>query len=382
MSNRGKTIVASAQTNQHKGLPVTRHMNSQIGKGILIVTTTALLGGCVTFGGGKNTAGSELRDSSGRTPTVVTQPGLEQPVVSPFDRDKWLQVRNSNSSEVNRMYAMLATGEGEAAMQAARAFLAKNPGNVDGLSVLAAGLVLARNYQLAGYYAGRIEAIQPGSAEALNIRGLGIMLAPNNRHADFVRAIDFFQRAHDAGGNQIAAGLNLGHLQLELGNAAAALAAFQTVVERCGSCSAGLMGQGIAAGRTGNYQLASDSFRSVIRANSRHTEARFHLALVTRNGYNDKKGAEDILQKLLADPNLDKDSDRYVKERASAVLRRMRGELDESERMLAQSEGKKSDVAPVATKATSSGDEVADREAAEAMLTSGSPEVDGEGSAE
>lgn len=280
--------------------------------------------GCVTSG-----QKSELQTSSGKPAVVVTQPGLSAPVISSFDKNRWLQIRDNSTNEVSRLYAMLATGDSDSAVSHARAFLAKNPGNLDGLNVLAAGLVLGRNWQLAGYYAGMIEKRSPGSGEALNIRGLAAMLTANNTHADFIRAAELLQKAHDSSENQIAAGLNLGHLQLEMGNAQAALAVFQTVVNRCDECSPALVGQGVAASRTRNWDIARGSFEKVIKQNPKHFEARFHLAMVMRNGFNDKKGAEDILAKILNDPAND---NRWVKERASSALRKMRGELDESER--------------------------------------------------
>jgi tetratricopeptide (TPR) repeat protein len=290
----------------------------------VIVGITLLASGCIT-----SAKKNELQTSSGKSAVVVTQPGLSSPIVSSFDKNRWIQIRDTSTSEVSKLYAMLATGDSDSAVSHARDFLAKNPGNLDGLNVLAAGLVLERNWQLAGYYAGMIEKQSPGSPEALNIRGIAAMLTANNTHADYLRAIDLLQKAHDSSETQIAAGLNLGHLQLEMGNAQGALAVFKTVVDRCDDCSSALVGQGVAASRTKNWDIARESFERVIKQNQRHFEARFHLAMVMRNGFNDKKGAEDILAKLLNDPAND---NRWVKERASSALRKMRGELDESER--------------------------------------------------
>src|SRR5690606_27569991 len=93
---------------------------------------------------------------------------------------------------------------------------------------------------------------------------------------------------------------NLGNLQLELGNATAASATFQQVVDRCGRCTVGLMGYGVASSRSGKYADATKAFDEVLSKNPNHGAALYNLALVQKNGYNNHKQAEKYLETMLA----------------------------------------------------------------------------------
>lgn len=305
-----------------------------------IVTTTlfaaslALTAACTTVGR-RSTVSEADKDSPEQV--VVGQPNRQGAVVSAHERQYWIGLRQSKKA-LPRIHGALATGEAEAAVDLARSYLAKHPGDVQGLTLLAAALAMSRNYEMADYYAGLALKLQPGNAAALNIRGVALMLQPKNRVADYRRAADYFERAIAGDDNQIAAGMNLGALQLELGDAAAALATYDGVVKRCGACAEGLMGQGIAASRSRSFDKAKAAFEAVLAKNARHPGALYHLALVHKNGYNDRKQAEKYLFALLNDSR--GQADQYMKERAHSVLRAMKGEKDVEDRaMIADQDG-------------------------------------------
>jgi len=128
----------------------------------------------------------------------------------------------------------MATGEMEAAMSFARTRLMQNPGDIEALTMLAAGLALSRNYELSNYYADLALKQQPDNPLILNIKGVATMLAQKIRVADLKKAATYFAEAFDTDARQVAPGLNLGNLYLELGNAKASSEVFEKVVEVLG----------------------------------------------------------------------------------------------------------------------------------------------------
>lgn len=293
-----------------------------------VAAVAVLSGACSTFGAkGPGADDDGLAAGAGQS-TVVIQAGQSDPVVASHDRRYWLDLRQKKDVQA-RLRGALATGEGEAAVQLAKARLAKHPGDPEATAELAAALVLTRNYELAAYYASQLDRLQPGNPIARNIRGLATMLGSKARMADFRRAEADFQQAFDADATQIAPGLNLGNLQLELGNAGGASQTFARVVERCGQCTPGLMGLGIALSRSQQWPKAEAAFQSVLARNPKHAAALYNLALVYKNGYHNKDKAEKCLFALLNDSRT---KNVALRERAQVVLRIMKGEASQEER--------------------------------------------------
>lgn len=261
-------------------------------------------------------ADDELSDKAGGS-MVVQQSGRMTPVISQFDNKYWITLRNS-SKDQDRMFGALAVGEWEAAATSARKYLAGHPGDKSALVTLVAALSYGKRYDLASYYAGLLESSAPNNADALNVKGLAVMLAANNRLADYRRAETYFKKSLESSPDEVAAGLNLGHLYLEMGNANAAGLTFDQVTARCGECTDALIGAGLAAGRQGQWEKALETWNKVLSKHPSHSRALYHLALVHRNGYNDNDRAEKILRQLLA--NHDK-GERLLHDRADATLR-------------------------------------------------------------
>lgn len=280
------------------------------------------------------------KPSGGKGLPVVQQQGQKEPVVASQSRSYWLDMRQAKAV-LPRIDGALATGESQAAVDLARGYLAKHPGDAHAMTVLAAALALSRNYDLAAYYASVVERQHPGDAVALNIKGLAMMLQPKARASDYLRAADYFQRAMDADQSQIAPGLNLGGLQLEMGNAQAAALTFAKTAARCGGCTAANMGLGIAQERLKKHDAAVASFNAILGKSPNHAGALYNLALVYKNGYNDSKLAEKYLDQLLRKA---KTRDPRLKDRAQTVLRSIKGEASHDERTaIAEDDG---EVAP------------------------------------
>lgn len=311
----------------------------------LIFSTLALssLTACATFGGSK-VADERLNNKS----VVVQQGSRSEPVVSGHDRRYWLDMRQSKGL-LPKMSGALATGEATAAIEVAREYLAKRPGDADALTMMATALAMSKNYELAAYYASLVEKARPGDAVALNIKGMAVMLQNKARMADFKKAQGYFQRAFDADHAQIASGLNLGALQLETGNAGGAAQTFSEVGKRCGNCTVALMGYGIASSRSKSFAAAKGAFEAVLKKNPIHAGALYNLALVHKNGYNNKKQAEKYLDQLLADSRI---KDPSARERAQTVLRSVKAEASTDERTMIADDADANDAELLMTSGT------------------------------
>ena len=290
-----------------------------------VVTAATLLSGCTTFGRSSAQSDQLIQEGS----PLVIQVGHDNPEVSPHERAYWLQQRQGKSI-LGRMNGNLATGEAENAVLLAKARLAEHPGEAQALGLLVSALVMARNYEMANYYASMLEQVQPGSAIALNAKGLARALAPASKAADYAQAAVYFQQAMDSDQTQVAAGLNLGYLQLEVGNASAAAATFKVVGSRCQNCIASLLGAGIALARSRQFPAAVSVFNDILSQRPNHAVALYNLALVYKNGYNNKAKAEAYLVAVLRDSRT---QDRALRDRAQLVLRQLKGQASSSERI-------------------------------------------------
>lgn len=273
-----------------------------------------------TSGGGK-VLESLSGDGGEASKIVVQHVGEVKPIISPYDRKYWISLKEISGNEpkqiAQKMVALLATGEAEDAIEEAKRFLAIQPGNKMALTVLTAALVMARKYDLAAYYAKHLEEASGGSSEALNVKALAIMLAAQSRLSEYRRAEKIFRESLDASAKEVAAGLNLGRLYLEIGDARKAAGVFDLVSSRCNSCEEALLGVGISAARLKQYDKAKDTWESVLSKNPKSHRALYHLALVYKNGYNDYDQAEKILRGLIEDDSVNK----LLQERANATMR-------------------------------------------------------------
>jgi tetratricopeptide (TPR) repeat protein len=285
---------------------------------------------CVTIGK-QDVKNSNLFET---TPDRIVVQRIDDPspVLSPYGRNYWLDARGARDTSLKRIHALLATGEGLAAEKDARKYLISHPGDIEGMTALASALAQSGQYDLAAYYARIVASKLPDNPHSLNIQGLAL-LVNGGRIDELKRAESLFQRAFDSSQAEVAAGLNLGWLYLELGNPANALKVFEQVQSRCLDCTAALMGYGIASKRVGNFDESRVAFERVLKKKKDDSEALYHLGLVYRDGLNNKLKAEEMLKRVLASNT----GNAGIKEKASTVLGTLRGENGAKDRALALS---------------------------------------------
>ncbi len=254
---------------------------------------------------------------------IVMQTGATAPMISGSDMNHWIQLRDSEDSR-HRLYGMLATGNWASATEEARKELEKYPGDNLLLIALASGFAGQRNYDMAAYYASQVLKSSPSNADAMNYLGLRAMAQSGNRRADYDDAITLFRKAADSDGTHIAALLNMGHLQLNLGDAGSAIESFSLASNRCGQCFASQYGFGIASSRNGAWSQAKTSFESILSRDKSRAEAQYELALVFKNGLNDIKRCVDLLQEIVSDPDGRFKHAGRVKTVANITLRRIK----------------------------------------------------------
>jgi tetratricopeptide (TPR) repeat protein len=288
-----------------------------------------LLTSCTLFGP-KQT--DNAVEAASKPETIVHHVGHEKPVISKLDRDSWVEVRKSTDNGVKKMYADLGASEWNVAITDARAYLAKKPKDLDALTVLAVGLAMDKQMSLASYYANLIEKFYGDNSHVKNIRGIAIYYAPNVTIHDYRQAVSFFRQSFEMDNNQIAAGLNLGHVYLRMNNFQAAAETFKAAEQRC-DCEPAAIGYGLASARMGNYQESKLAFEKVLKKNPENSQALYRLALIEKDINKDWSKAKRHLERLLASPseqNLD------MKRRANFLLqsieaRRVAEENDHNE---------------------------------------------------
>ncbi len=283
------------------------------------ILTIASTVGCVS-NGQKSLKDANLVTSDNNQAVVVQVYGKE-PLLSPVGKNYWLDARSTKANSMKRIHGLLATGEAIAAEKEARLFLSKNPANMEALTALTSALVQSGQYDLAAYYAKIIARKIPDSSFSLNVQGLATLMDAA-KIDDFRNAEQLFRQSFESSPNEVAAGLNLGHLYLELGNSKSAQRIFNEVRNRCADCVPALMGYGIASRRNGDHSEAIDVLNRVVKTDKANVEAMYHTALVYKDGLNDRKQAEQVLRNLIATDT----KQTAIRERAHSVLRSMRSE--------------------------------------------------------
>ncbi|WP_176736976.1 tetratricopeptide repeat protein [Oligoflexus tunisiensis] len=280
---------------------------------------------CTTTGGSTQSSGARRGASTlaySKAPIVHQTSG--HTIMRKLNRDNWVQIRNSTKSEHIRLYAALGAAEWDVAVSDARVYLQNHPQDEVALTVLALGLAMKKNYSMAAYYANLLDQYHPGNPEVHNLLGLASMNKPGATFEDFQKAKEHFEKAFDGSGQQIASGLNLAHLNLEMGNAEAARDIFQAVRPRCGDCTEAMMGYGIASSRLRDFAKAEEVFNEILSRDPHSAYALFYLGLVARYGRNDKQAAITHLTALVEDPEI---KNIEMQRKGNFLLRRIQAEV-------------------------------------------------------
>jgi tetratricopeptide (TPR) repeat protein len=280
---------------------------------------------CTTTGGSSQAPAARRGASTlaySKAPIVHQTNG--QNIMRKLDRDSWVEIRNSTKNEHIRLYAALGAGEWDVAVSDSRAYLQTHPQDEVALTVLAIGLSMKKSYSMAAYYANLLNQYHPGNPEVHNLLGLATMNKAGATFEDYQAAKEHFEKAFDSSGQQIASGLNLAHLNLEMGNAEAARDIFQAVRPRCGDCSEAMLGYGIALSRLRDFAKADEVFSEILKRDPHSAYARFYLALVAKYGRNDNKGAITHLTALVEDPEI---KNVEMQRKGNFLLRRIQAEV-------------------------------------------------------
>ncbi|MES2745816.1 MAG: tetratricopeptide repeat protein [Bdellovibrionota bacterium] len=257
----------------------------------------------------------------------------EQPIVhqtsgktlmKQISRDRWVAIRNTTKNEHLKLYANLGAAEWDVAVTDARNYLQNHPSDEVGLTVLSLALTMKQNYSLAGYYAKLLERYHPGNPEVKNILGLAEMSKPGATYEDYKEAIKLFEAAFNTSQSQIASGMNLGALHVEMGNLEASRDVYAAVYQRCNKCSEAGLGYGIALARLQSYEKAEGVFNDVLDEDKHNMYARYYLALIASYGKNDKQAAIDQLQAMLDDTET---KNVEMQRKANFLLRRIQAQV-------------------------------------------------------
>lgn len=276
--------------------------------------------GCSTTSKSKK---KKLKTSDVYQKSAVVESIAGGTVVKQLSRSKWIQVREETQDEYLKIYGALGAKEWNIAINESKKLLRKKPKNRIALTNLATAYAMKKNYDKAAYYGKLLEKYHGAHADTLNLLGLSTLNSPHKSFGDYYKAANYFRRAFDSNSKQVASGLNLGFLYLDLSKNQKAIDAFTEVAERCGDCTQALVGKGIALSRAGKLAPAERTFKTVLRSNKSDVKALYYLALISHFGDKDNKKASKLLVKVLRDPT----KDNYeIKRRANFLLRKIQAQ--------------------------------------------------------
>ena len=284
--------------------------NTILAMGVILSSTA-----CVT---------SQSSDVSRQADNIHVHQTSGEDVLTELNRNHWVSIRNSTGSDDMKLYSALGTREWDIAIQDARTHLRQKPKSLAALQVLSVALAMKQNYSLSAYYGRLIEKYYPGQVDTNNIQGLAILNQPGASYRDFRKALGKFESSFEANPKQIASGLNLGHLHMEMGNFDSAVDVFSTVRDRCNQCTTAILGRGIAASRKKDFSLAKESFESVLKLKPNDLQAKYYLAVIENFGFHDKKKAVKLLADLLDDKS---NRELAVKRKANFLMRRIEAQI-------------------------------------------------------
>jgi tetratricopeptide (TPR) repeat protein len=148
-----------------------------------------------------------------------------------------------------------------------------------------------------------------------------------------------FENAYDGGSGQIAAGFNLAHLQLIMGNAAAAEGIFGSLKRSCDGCLDARIGIALAYNKQHKYPQAKEAFLAVLDKNPGNPVALYRLALIEKNGFDNPAAAMEYLRRILADNS---NSGLSIKRQANNLLNSMQA-AEVGKEMTAQTQSRDND---------------------------------------
>ena len=220
--------------------------------------------------------------------------------IKPFYKDKqlWLSEFDSKDGSLARIIQTIEKREWKQSIQLARAYLKKQPFNKGCFLVLATSYAGLGKYEKASYYAKLVLKKFPTNVAAINILGLSIY-AKAELLEDYRKAQRIFQLAFERSAKEVAAGLNLGYLLLEMGDTQTAQKIFIQTASRCGACEEASLGYAISLRRQGKHNLAKETLEKIVANNPDFMTAWYQLALHYRNVEKNFEKSSQLIKKIL-----------------------------------------------------------------------------------
>ncbi|MCB9229562.1 MAG: tetratricopeptide repeat protein [Deltaproteobacteria bacterium] len=272
---------------------------------VILLFLFSLMSGCVFRGAEKQAAVAD---------GFLIQPHMTSSLAG--HSEIWLSDIRAEDPALVTVLEHMETRDWSAAITGTKQLLKKRPFDKDCFLVLATAYAAQGLWDQARFYARLILQAEPDHVAATNIMGLYRLNEADSSY-DYERSARWFLESFKASSGEIASGLNLGYLYLNLGSHQKALNIFETVHERCQGCSVAALGLGIAMRRSGQIRQAKRLLEDLVSRSPETMAAWYQLALIMRNNEKDYKASSGYLRHILDQPKL---RDVALLEKAKALL--------------------------------------------------------------
>ncbi|MCX6130501.1 MAG: hypothetical protein NTX25_15745 [Proteobacteria bacterium] len=256
-----------------------------------------------------------------------------------------MQLHRYDLQEISRRFAgqgafdkimqSLAEERWDTVIQLAEAHLKDSPGNEDAFLFLAIAYASKGQIERGQFFAELILKGRPRHAMALNL--MGVMQRQRALlMEDYRDSIAYFNLAHQISPESLAPVLNLGSINLEVGNFDAAYAEFGEAKKICKQCLAATLGSAAAAQALGRYQEAEQDFKSVLDRQSKHPLANYLLAIQTFYVKGESAKSQEMLETVLESEGADADIRSQARELMARIEARQLNPEKEKQETLEQ----------------------------------------------
>lgn len=266
---------------------------------------------------------SPAKDHSGSAKALIEKDSLRLfylnglSALGPDDERKpWLALRKSQKDLKTIYAATMLAGEFDAAEVEVRSYLEKNPKDQEALKALVFCLIMNKKVNQAYFYIEQIEGWFGPQSDLSNAKGIYFISRASRRDSFLERAVEMFDLAYRSSTDEVAGGLNLGFLKLELGDSAGAKNLFEEVKGRCENCIPAVLGLGIAQFRLKEFESARENFSSLVSRDPNHGQALYRLALISNNVDKNPEQAKKYIDQI----RLSSTVDEVIKKRAEGLL--------------------------------------------------------------
>jgi tetratricopeptide (TPR) repeat protein len=192
----------------------------------------------------------------------------------------------------------IAVGDWVGAEEQARKRLKAEPGNRAVLKKLTIAMAAQGKYHEAAAYAEFMLGKFGQDADALNILGTCQFLAEGDLFLIRQRALGLLKEAYKKSEKNVAAGINLGTMLVETGQAKAAVKFLPKVHKACGGCRVAGTALARAYVGAGEFKKADEILKRIVSAEPRNFEVLYLLAVVNMDGLGDLDKAKDYLENI------------------------------------------------------------------------------------